>query len=148
VSSVDASAADDPRIVALVGRAVARDQAAFAELYDLHQDRVYRYVYYRTANRDDAEDLTEQVFLQVWAAIERFRWQGKPVLAWLYTVALQRGRRLALSSGTQPLARRSRRSDQCAVPGRRCRSGSTPRDALSFRSGAAKFKLRPAQCRF
>ncbi len=66
---------------------MARDQAAFAELYDLHLDSVYRYMYYRTANRTDAEDLTEQVFLQAWTAIERFRWQGKPFLAWLYTVA-------------------------------------------------------------
>jgi RNA polymerase sigma-70 factor (ECF subfamily) len=87
VSSADPSTADDPRIVVLVGRAVARDQAAFAELYDLHLDSVYRYVYYRTANRTDAEDLTEQVFLQAWTVIERFRWQGKPFLAWLYTVA-------------------------------------------------------------
>ena len=87
MSSADPSTADDPRIVALVGRAVARDQAAFAELYDLHLDRVYRYMYYRTANRTDAEDLTEQVFLQAWTTIERFRWQGKPFLAWLYTVA-------------------------------------------------------------
>jgi RNA polymerase sigma-70 factor (ECF subfamily) len=87
VSSPDPSAADDQQIVALVGRAVARDQAAFAELYDLYLDRIYRYVYYRTANRSDAEDLAEQVFLQAWAAIDRFRWQGKPFLAWLYTVA-------------------------------------------------------------
>src|SRR5258708_6213387 len=82
-----APAADDPHIVALVGRAVARDQAAFAELYELYVGYVYRYTYYRTANRADAEDLTEQVFLQAWAAIDRFRSQGKPFLAWLYAVA-------------------------------------------------------------
>ncbi len=74
-------------MVALVRRAVARDQAAFAELYDRLLDQVYRYVYYRTGNRSDAEDLTEQVFLQAWAAIDRFRWEGKPFLAWLYAVA-------------------------------------------------------------
>ena len=87
VSSGKPSAGDDPQIVALVARAVARDQAAFAELYDRYLERVYRYMYFRTANRIDAEDLTEQVFLQAWAAIERFRWQGKPFQAWLYTVA-------------------------------------------------------------
>jgi RNA polymerase sigma-70 factor, ECF subfamily len=87
VNSADSSAADDQHIVGLVERAVARDQAAFAELYDLYLDRIYRYVYYRTGDRHDAEDLTEQVFLQAWAAIERFRWQGKPFVAWLYTVA-------------------------------------------------------------
>jgi RNA polymerase sigma-70 factor (ECF subfamily) len=87
VSSLDPSLADDPQVVALVGRAVRREQAAFAELYDRYLDRVYRYVFYRTGNRTDAEDLTEQTFLQAWTAIERFRWQGKPFLAWLYAVA-------------------------------------------------------------
>jgi len=87
VNSVDRLAADDPQVVGLVGRAVARDQAAFAELYDRYLDRVYRYVFHRTGSRTDAEYLTEQTFLQAWAAIERFRWQGKPFLAWLYTVA-------------------------------------------------------------
>jgi RNA polymerase sigma-70 factor (ECF subfamily) len=85
--SSDPAAPDDLHVVELVKRAVVRDQAAFADLYELHVDRVYRYVYYRTANRTEAEDLTEQVFLQAWAAIERFQWQGKPFLAWLYTVA-------------------------------------------------------------
>ena len=79
--------ADDPHVVALVGRAVRRDQAAFAELYERFLDAVYRYVYFRTASRLDAEDVTEQVFLQAWAAIDRFRWQGKPFVAWLYTLA-------------------------------------------------------------
>jgi RNA polymerase sigma-70 factor, ECF subfamily len=80
-------AADDQHVIALVARAVARDQAAFAELYDLYVGHVYRYTFYRTAKRADAEDLTEQVFLQAWAAIDRFRWQGKPFVAWLYAVA-------------------------------------------------------------
>ena len=85
--SADQVVADDAHVVSLVGRAVARDQAAFAELYDRYLDDVYRYVYYRTGNRTDAEDLSEQVFLQVWAAIDRFRWRDKPFTAWLYTVA-------------------------------------------------------------
>jgi len=87
VSFADPSALDDPQVIALVGRAATRDQAAFAELYDLYLDRIYRYAYYRTTSRTDAEDLTEQVFLQAWAAIDRFRWQGKPFVAWLYTLA-------------------------------------------------------------
>ena len=87
---VDASArliGEEPAIADLVHRAGQRDQAAFAELYDLFLAAVYRYVYYRVGNRPDAEDLSEQVFLQAWAAIDRFRWQGKPFLAWLYALA-------------------------------------------------------------
>jgi RNA polymerase sigma-70 factor (ECF subfamily) len=80
--------ADEPEIVELVRRAsVSRDQEAFGALYDRFLDRVYRYLYYRTGNQADAEDLTEQVFLQAWAAVERFRWQGKPFHAWLYAIA-------------------------------------------------------------
>jgi RNA polymerase sigma-70 factor (ECF subfamily) len=79
---------DDPEVVALVNQAVAsRDQEAFAELYDRFLDRIYRYLYYRVANQADAEDLCEQVFLQAWTAIPRFKWRGKPFQAWLYTLA-------------------------------------------------------------
>ncbi len=81
------SVRDEPALAALVERAARRDQAAFAALYDLFLGPMYRYVYYRVGNRADAEDIAEQVFLQAWAAIDRFRWQGKPFVAWLYTLA-------------------------------------------------------------
>jgi RNA polymerase sigma-70 factor (ECF subfamily) len=74
--------------VALVNRVVvSRDPAAFGELYDLFVERVYRYLYFRTGSHPEAEDLTEQVFLKAWEAIERYRWQGRPFLAWLYRLA-------------------------------------------------------------
>jgi len=81
------SVGDPPGLATLVDRAARRDQAAFAELYDLFLGPMYRYVYYRVGKRADAEDISEQVFLQAWAAIERFHWQGKPFVAWLYTLA-------------------------------------------------------------
>lgn len=88
IGLADVGLPDDPTIVALVDRAVAaRDQAAFAELYDCFLDRIYKYLYYRTASQVDAEDLCEQVFMQAWAAIPRFKWRGKPFQAWLYTLA-------------------------------------------------------------
>jgi RNA polymerase sigma-70 factor (ECF subfamily) len=74
--------------VALVNRVVvSRDPSAFGELYDVFVERVYRYLYFRTGNHPEAEDLTEQVFLKAWEAIERYRWQGRPFLAWLYRLA-------------------------------------------------------------
>jgi RNA polymerase sigma-70 factor (ECF subfamily) len=94
LSGTDASHApdnnipDEPAVVALVDRAVAtRDQVAFGALYDRFLDRVYRYLYYRTGSQVEAEDLTEQVFLKAWEAIDRFRWQGRPFQAWLYRLA-------------------------------------------------------------
>jgi RNA polymerase sigma-70 factor (ECF subfamily) len=79
---------DDPHVVALVDRVVdSRDSNAFGELYDRFVERVYRYLYFRTGSHPEAEDLTEQVFLKAWEAIGRYRWQGRPFVAWLYRLA-------------------------------------------------------------
>jgi RNA polymerase sigma-70 factor (ECF subfamily) len=79
---------DDPHVVALVNRVVgSHDANAFGELYDLFVERVYRYLYFRAGSHPEAEDLTEQVFLKAWEAIGRYRWQGRPFLAWLYRLA-------------------------------------------------------------
>jgi RNA polymerase sigma-70 factor (ECF subfamily) len=79
---------DDPTVVALVNRVVvSRDPHAFGELYDRFVERVYRYLYFRTGSHPEAEDLTEHVFLKAWEAIGRYRWQGRPFLAWLYRLA-------------------------------------------------------------
>jgi RNA polymerase sigma-70 factor (ECF subfamily) len=84
----EATGADDPEVVALVDRIVRlREPDAFADLYDRFLNQVYRYLFYRTGSREDAEDLTEQTFLKVWSALPRFRWQGKPFQAWLYGIA-------------------------------------------------------------
>jgi RNA polymerase sigma-70 factor, ECF subfamily len=79
---------DDPAVVALVDSVVStRDAHAFGELYDRFVERVYRYLYFRCGSHPEAEDLTEQVFLKAWEAIGRYRWQGRPFLAWLYRLA-------------------------------------------------------------
>jgi RNA polymerase sigma-70 factor (ECF subfamily) len=77
--------ADDE--IALVEAAIGGNARAFAALYDRHADRVYRHVYYRVPNQPDAEDLTQQVFLQAWRAIDRYQRTGAPFVAWLLTIA-------------------------------------------------------------
>ncbi len=67
--------------------AVQRDAEAFGQLYDLYVGPIYRYLFYRLGDAAEAEDLAEAVFLKAWEAIHRFRWQGKPFLAWLYRMA-------------------------------------------------------------
>jgi RNA polymerase sigma-70 factor (ECF subfamily) len=71
----------------VVARATRRDSAAFGILYETHLDRVYRYVYYRVGSTTEAEDLTEQVFLKAWEAIDRYESRGVPFIAWLYRLA-------------------------------------------------------------
>ncbi len=71
----------------VIDRARGGDRSAFAELYDTHCGAVYRYVLYRVREPSDAEDLTSEVFTRAFANIHRYRWQGKSLLAWLYTIA-------------------------------------------------------------
>jgi RNA polymerase sigma-70 factor (ECF subfamily) len=71
---------------ALVGAAIGGDARAFAALYDRHVDAVYRQVYFLVGSRADAEDLTQQVFLNAWRAIGRYQQTGAPFGAWLATI--------------------------------------------------------------
>lgn len=71
----------------LVEAAVGGDAQAFAALYDQHVDRVYRHVYYWVNNRAEAEDFTQQAFLNAWQAIGRYRYTGVPFIAWLLKIA-------------------------------------------------------------
>lgn len=72
---------------AIVDGAIAGDESALAELYNLYFPRVYRYILARMGNSYDAEDLTEEVFLRVLDAIERFQWREAPFSAWLFRIA-------------------------------------------------------------
>ena len=71
----------------LVERAVSKDQAAFAELYDRHVVRVYRHIYYLVGDAREAEDLTAQTFLKAWEAVGRYKERGAPIAAWLLRIA-------------------------------------------------------------
>lgn len=71
----------------LIRRAKGGDRAAFAEIYNRHYTAIYRYVYWRVHSVSVAEDLAGEVFLRLVEKIDRYTPRGKPILAWLYTVA-------------------------------------------------------------
>ncbi len=71
----------------LAERAAKRDEQAFAKLYDLYVDKIYKYIYYKSGRTDEAEDLTAQVFLKAWEAIGHYKWEGYPFSTWLYRIA-------------------------------------------------------------
>ncbi len=60
----------------------------FGELYRTHLRDVYSYAYYRVGNHHDAEDLTEQTFLQAYRHYERARAEanGRPLRPWLIRI--------------------------------------------------------------
>lgn len=63
------------------------DREAFGMLYERYVGRIYNYIYYRTGNMYDAEDLTERVFLRAMRHIGNYRDRGLPISAWLYRIA-------------------------------------------------------------
>lgn len=71
----------------LLRKAKEGDAAAFSELYTRHHGAVYRYIYYRVADSGTAEDLASDVFVRLVERIDRYRYRGRPILAWLYTIA-------------------------------------------------------------
>src|SRR3954463_9640385 len=67
----------------------ARLDEEFSALYKAHLRDVYSYSYYRVGNHHDAEDLTEQTFLQAYKHFERAQREseGRPLRPWLIRIA-------------------------------------------------------------
>lgn len=63
------------------------DRDAFGLLYERYIDRIFNYVYYRTGNLHDAEDLTARVFQRAMNHIQNYTDRGVPFSAWLYRIA-------------------------------------------------------------
>ena len=70
----------------LARHAAAGDRRAFAALYDLHVDAVYRYAFFRVRSDAEAEDVTSEVFQRALIAMPRYE-PRRPFLAFLYTIA-------------------------------------------------------------
>lgn len=71
---------------ALVAQA-KEDREAFGELYGRYAGKIYNYIYYRTGNTADAEDLTARVFVRALQNIETYEDRGHAFSAWLYRIA-------------------------------------------------------------
>jgi RNA polymerase sigma-70 factor (ECF subfamily) len=66
----------------------AKNKQAFLKAYDLHLDEIYRFVFFKVNNREEAQDLTSQVFLNVWNHIQNNKKLEVGTLrAFLYTIA-------------------------------------------------------------
>jgi RNA polymerase sigma-70 factor (ECF subfamily) len=73
--------------IELVDMAKAGDKDAFGELYERYVEKIYNYIYYRTGNHHDAEDISARVFFRAMAHIETYTERGVPFQAWLYRIA-------------------------------------------------------------
>lgn len=81
----------EEEIVALIRGAQRNDREAFDRLYALYADRIFRYLYYRLGDRQQAEDLAADVFVRLLEKVHTFRPGPKDQVAifsgWLYRIA-------------------------------------------------------------
>jgi len=84
-----------------------RDERAFNELVTVYQERVFGLVFRMLGRRDEAEDMSQEVFVQVFKAIDQFRGDAK-LGTWIYRIAVN-----LCKNRSQYLARRySQRQDE------------------------------------
>lgn len=81
--SAVANVADERLLI----KAAQQDPSRFAELYENNFARVYAFVVRRVQNREEAEDVTAEVFHQALAKLGNFEWRGIPFVAWLLRIA-------------------------------------------------------------
>ena len=101
----------DEEARALLRAAQAYDDRAFARLYHLFADRIFRFIYFRLGDRNRAEELTSDLFVRLLESIGNFRLGPKdPALAltaWIYRIArnlvIDDYRRRQVRGETQPL---------------------------------------------
>lgn len=71
----------------VLDRAIEGDPDAFGILYERNVNRIYNYIFYRTGNQNDAEDITARVFYRAVGHIKYYRNTGVPFSAWLFRIA-------------------------------------------------------------
>jgi RNA polymerase sigma-70 factor (ECF subfamily) len=73
----------------LVHRSQTGDSIAYEELVRRYHGKIYGLIYSMTSNREDAEDLVQEVFVKAWKALGHFREQSG-FYTWIYRIALNR----------------------------------------------------------
>lgn len=71
----------------LLVEAAQKDPSRFGALYENNFERVYAFVARRVGNRDEAQDLTSEVFHRALENLPRFEWRGVPFSSWLFRIA-------------------------------------------------------------
>ncbi len=72
---------------ALVRRVQARDEMAFREVVERYQSKVFSIIFGILRNRNDAEDIAQQVFAKVYFSIKNFDFRSS-LLTWIYKITV------------------------------------------------------------
>jgi RNA polymerase sigma-70 factor (ECF subfamily) len=83
---IESSPGPDAEVSRLVGRAQAGDELAFAELYVRFFDRVYRYLLIALKNPDDAQEVSQDVFVRAFSMLDRYEPGRGEFRDWLFSM--------------------------------------------------------------
>ena len=81
---------DHRRDIRLIARVVARDSTAVGELYDCHSRLLYGLILKIVRDRSEAEEMLQEVFVQVWTRADTYNVQLGTPIAWLVRIARNR----------------------------------------------------------
>ncbi|KAA3644862.1 MAG: RNA polymerase sigma factor [Chloroflexi bacterium] len=70
----------------LIRRAQNSDAEAFGEIFERYARRIFQFLFARTGNQLDAEDLTEEVFLRAWRALPNYQERGLTFAPFLFRI--------------------------------------------------------------
>ncbi len=59
----------------------------FNTLYEKYFQRIWRYVYYKTGNREDTEDLMQEIFIKVWKGLDKFEGRSS-YYTWIFRISM------------------------------------------------------------
>jgi RNA polymerase sigma-70 factor (ECF subfamily) len=123
----------DSREAGLLDRCVAGDEASCAELVSAHQAMVFTLAMHLLGNRDEALDVSQEVFLRVFRTLSRFRGQSA-LRTWIYRIVVNQVR------NRQRWWRRRHRSNQVSLDAHLERFGdmASERDVLPDRQLASR----------
>jgi RNA polymerase sigma-70 factor (ECF subfamily) len=68
--------------------AAQKNPERFSALYERYYEPILKFVYQRVTTKEDAFDITQQVFLQAMLSIKKYEWRGFPFSSWLYRIAI------------------------------------------------------------
>lgn len=75
--------------IELIAQLRQGNEAAFKHVFEAHQDRIYNTILYIIQSVEEAEDLTQEVFVDVFLSIENFKAQSK-ISTWIYGIAINK----------------------------------------------------------
>jgi len=77
----------DQEVIHLIESAKNGDADSFGLIYELYADLVFRFIYSQLSHYQDAEDLTEEVFLRIWRSLDSYEHKGIPFIAYVFRIA-------------------------------------------------------------